>query len=208
MQSLPTFEFEKELWVKGLKIIAGADEVGRGALAGPVVAAVVVFGIDERINVLIHDSKQLTQKQREVADIWIKKNAHYWGIGSANPSEINKLGIVKATNKAFRRAIKNSGIKLDFLLVDAFYIPKIKNLPKRKQLPIIKGDGKSISIAAASIIAKVYRDELMRNLATNSKYKKYRWDKNKGYGTLMHRTVIKKEGITKLHRVSFLLKLS
>ncbi len=208
MKSLPTFKFEKEYWDKDLKVIAGIDEVGRGALAGPVVAGCVIFKQNQNIEILIHDSKILTQKQREIANVWIKENSLSWGIGSATVSQINKFGIVKATEIAFRKAIKNTQINIDQLLIDAFYIPHVKGLRHKNQQPIIKGDSLSLSIAAASIIAKVHRDTLMTKLALNPKYKEYQWKNNKGYGTSIHREAIKKHGKTRLHRVSFLLKLS
>ncbi len=206
-KSLPDFSFEKPLWNKGFKAIGGVDEVGRGALAGPVVTGCVIFKENQEINVLIKDSKVLTQKQKEVADIWIKENALTYGIGSASVAEIDKLGIVGATNKAFRRAVANCQIKIDYLVIDAFYIPYVKGLRKKNQKPIVKGDSLSVSIAAASIIAKVHRDKLMSKLSRNLKYKKYKWDENKGYGTQNHREAIKIYGKTRLHRVSFLLKL-
>ena len=153
--------------------------------------------------VTINDSKQLSVKQREIADIWIRENALAFGIGQASVSQINKLGIKKAAEIAFRKAIKNCGVKVDYLLIDAFYIPNVRGLRRKNQKAIIKGDTKSISIAAASIVAKVYRDKLMTKLSTNSKYKKYKWGKNKGYGTREHRVVIKRYGVTKLHRKQF-----
>ncbi|SRR5260221_2022859 len=211
-KSLPTFKFEKELWIKGIKTIGGIDEVGRGAFAGPVIAACVVFksgfNFSDIEGELINDSKKLSAKKREVASIWIKKNSLAYGIGKASVAEINKLGIVKATEKAFRRAIKFCPSGIEFLLIDAFYIPNIKTLRQSQQLPIIKGDALSVSIAAASIIAKVYRDELMIALSKNIKYKKYSWNENKGYGTKKHREIIQKEGITKLHRHAFVRKLN
>jgi ribonuclease HII len=162
--------------------------------------------------IVINDSKKLSAKQREVADKWIRKNALSFGIGSASVSQINKLGIKKATEIAFRKAIKNCKLKVDFLLIDAFYIPYVRGLRRKNQKPIIKGDTKSISIAAASIIAKVYRDKLMTDLC-KKKYrtsyacvvtgKKYMWHKNKGYGTKEHRDLIRKYGTSDLHRKVF-----
>ena len=226
---LPNFSFEDKAVAKGFKIIAGVDEVGRGAFAGPVVAGVVCFkgptfkGVK---TVVINDSKKLTAKQRELADLWIRENALAFGIGSASTAQVNKLGIKKATEVAFRKAIAqaNKNIEyrisniddkepystfnipysnIDSLLIDAFYIPRVKGLPLNRQKAIIKGDGKSLSIAAASIIAKVFRDRLMTDLSKKTKYKEYKWYKNKGYGTLEHRNAIKKHGITKLHRTAF-----
>lgn len=199
---LPDFSFEKKLWKKGFRIIAGVDEVGRGVFAGPVVAACVTFkGISPQNGrtVKINDSKKLTANQREKAEVWIKKNALAWGIGEASVGQINRLGIKKASEIAFRKAI--SKVKPDFLLIDAFYIPYVRGLRRKNQLAIINGDEKSISIAAASIVAKVYRDKLMEKLAR--KNRKYHWDKNKGYGTKKHQKAIKKYGATRLHRKLF-----
>ncbi len=228
---LPDFSFEKELLDKGFKIIAGVDEVGRGCFAGPVVAGCVVFdtngvlplgspkafppankhGASLRTGhpasrhpfVVINDSKKLSAKQREVADRWIRKNALAFGIGTASVAQINKLGIKKATEIAYRRAIKNCGIKIDYLLIDAFYAPYIAGLRRRNQKPIVRGDSLSVSIAAASIIAKVYRDKLMTELSAQTEFKNYLWDKNKGYGTREHRESIQKYGITHYHRIQF-----
>ena len=201
--SLPDFFFEKFLWKKGFKLIAGVDEVGRGSLAGPVVAGAVIFSLKIKIpdSILINDSKKVSPKKRVTSSEWIKKNAVSWGVGVGTVPQINKLGIVPATQIAFRKAVKK--VNPDYLLIDAFYIPYVKGLRRKNQKAIIKGDTKSLSIAAASIIAKVYRDELMTDLSKNPKYKKYGWDKNKGYGTLSHKKAIKKYGITKLHRKDF-----
>lgn len=204
---LPDFSFENKLHKKGFKLIAGMDEVGRGSFAGPVVAAAVVFDNQiyksANLQIKINDSKQLTQKQRELADVWIRTNAVAFGIGQASVTQINKLGIKKATEIAFRKAILDCKIKIDFLLMDAFYVPYLKGLRRKNQLAIVKGDTKSVSIAAASIIAKVYRDKLMTKLSKQSKYKKYKWDKNKGYGTPDHRDAIQKYGVTSKHRKQF-----
>lgn len=218
IKKLPDFFFEKALWKKDYTVIAGIDEVGRGAFAGPVVAGCVIFKKSEKLiqetNVKINDSKKLTSKQREIANIWIRENCLAYGIGSASVAEINKYGIVAATNKAFRRAIKNCDKQIEFLLIDAFFVPRVINFPKGKQYSIVKGDTKSISIAAASIIAKVHRDKLMTELSKKSTrsavtvYKKYNWDKNKGYGTKEHQDAIKEHGITKLHRKLFVRKLT
>lgn len=211
---LPHFSFEKKALKEGFKTIAGIDEVGRGAFAGPVVAGCVVFRRDiyksfkQGVGVKINDSKKLTPKAREKASMWIKDNAVAWGIGEAPVTVVNRLGIVKASQMAFRRAVEDAnkkiGTKIDFLLIDAFYAPYVKGLRRKNQKAIIKGDTKSISIAAASIVAKVYRDHLMEKLGRTRKYKKYGWDKNKGYGTASHRTAIKKHGRTRLHRKLFI----
>ncbi len=201
---LPDFSFEKKLWKK-YKFVAGMDEVGRGSFAGPVVTACVIFP-QISIKVLINDSKKLSSKQRKVSDIWIRENAIAFGIGEASVAQINKFGIKKATEIAFRKAISNinKARKVEYLLMDAFYVPYVKGLKRKNQLAIVKGDQKSLSIAAASIIAKVYRDKLMVNLSKNRSFKKYGWEKNKGYGTKGHRDAISKHGTTKHHRKQFI----
>ncbi len=216
--SLLSWRFEKRLWRKGYKIVAGADEVGRGSFAGTVVAAAVIFSSTLNTKyeipdtITIDDSKRLTPRQREKADGWIRKNALVWGIGETSVADINRLGMAIATKKAFRRAISQArqklGKRIDYLLIDAFFIPYVRGLPyskkrTRRQLAIVHGDQKSFSIAAASIIAKVYRDKKMVSLSNQSKYKKYGWGRNKGYGTKEHQEAIRKYGITRYHRKSF-----
>ena len=231
--TLPDFSFEKKLHRQGYRLIAGVDEVGRGCFAGPVVAGAVVFSSKTKTgpasrqpqihpqgdpgfgsprlesslfipkDVIINDSKKLSPERREIADKWIRKNAVSTGVGQASVSQINRLGIKGATEIAFRKAIKNCEVQIDYLLIDAFYIPYVKGLRRRNQKAIIKGDTKSISIAAASIIAKVYRDKLMADLSEKRKYKKYKWGKNKGYGTKEHQKMIRKYGTSNLHRKQF-----
>lgn len=227
----PNLYFERKLWKRGFKHVGGVDEVGRGCFAGPVVAGCVVFPKQLSIHrcidsgIKIDDSKKLTARQRERADKWIKKNSLTWGIGEAKVAEINRLGMGAATLSAFRRAVsdanKHQHLRIEYLLIDALYIPYIRGYPiivknnfkdrkkpkmrngKGRQLAIINGDEKSITISAASIIAKVYRDKLMRKLSKNPKYKNYGWGKNKGYGTKKHQEAIKKYGITRHHRKQF-----
>lgn len=212
--SLPDFGFEKSIWKKGFYVIGGVDEVGRGCLAGPVTAGCVVFPKGFKVSelaVTINDSKKLRPREREKADKWIRDKALAWGIGEAPVSVINKAGIVKATQMAFRRAIiaagKNSEKSVDFLLIDAFYAPYVKGLRRKNQKAIIKGDTRSVSIAAASIIAKVYRDRQMTKLSKLPKYKAFGWGRNKGYGTAEHKRAISKHGITRLHRKLFVRNL-
>lgn len=199
---IPDFSFEEKIWLQGKARICGIDEVGRGCFAGPVFAGGVVFKkgvtIPNYKNIKINDSKKLNAEHREVASNWIKENALAWAIGSASVSEINRFGIVKAVEIAFRKVIKN--LRADFLLIDAFYIPYVKGLSQRSQLAIKKGDSLSLSIAAASIIAKVARDAYMDKLGKLPEFESYLWAKNKGYGTKEHQTAIKKYGITKHHR--------
>lgn len=208
----PDFIHEIQLIKKGHKIIAGADEVGRGAFAGPVVAGIVVFPLKikkrkYKTPVKIDDSKKLTIKQREKANVWIRENALFWGVGEASVFEINRKGFMKSLHSGFRRAVKNAtvsnGLRIDYLLVDAINIPYIRGLPKGRQKAIIGGDGLSFSIAAASIVAKVYRDNLMKSLGKESDFKKYHWCKNKGYGTNAHRNAILEHGICEHHREAF-----
>lgn len=229
---LPDFKFEKRHWGEKDGSVAGADEVGRGALAGPVVAACVVYKTNfvnskayKELDLIINDSKKLTLRQRLKADSWIRKNSLAFGIGTSKVSRINNLGIKKASEGAFRSAISICNRKLTVmglrpikhLLVDAFFIPYVSGVPVGKKLnskrsvvkrgvgqtAIVKGDQKSFSIASASIIAKVYRDELMEKLSRKKTYKKYEWDKNKGYGTKKHIASIGKYGLTRFHRKTF-----
>jgi len=204
---MPDFKYEQEFWEKE-KIVAGADEVGRGAFAGPVVAAAVILPQNITPEVVINDSKKLTIAQRECANVWIRNNAVGYGIGSGSVKMINSAGIMSAVHFAYRSAIYNLQISMNsrvqFLLVDAFYIPRIRGIPKSNQTPIIRGDSASISIAAASIIAKVYRDDLMISLGSIIKNKPYKWHKNKGYGTKEHREVIAQIGSTIHHRTQYL----
>jgi len=208
---LPNFRFERKLWRKHYKFVAGVDEVGRGCFAGPVVAGCVVFLPQAGApGVRIDDSKKLGPKQREIAEKWIKENALSWGIGEVGAGKINKYGMAKAAKMAFRNAISGARHKLgrpiDFLLADAFFIPYVPGLParrKKRQLAIVNGDEKSISIAAASIMAKVYREKLMLKLSKKPKYRKYGWGRNKGYGTCKHQAAIKKYGLTRQHRKVF-----
>lgn len=210
-----------------MTIIAGIDEVGRGAFAGPLVAAAVVFKPsllalpsrafgsqeDARIRrVYLNDSKKLTKKQREVSAEWIKENALAWGIGKASAGYIDRHGLTKATFYAYRAALRQVQRTLDgpidILMLDAFYLPRMRGLKKYQQFAFKKGDAKSPSVAAASIIAKVYRDDLMTKLAKISPYKRYSWEQNVGYGTRSHIQAIKTFGATKHHRQLFLKKIT
>lgn len=215
---LPDFKYEKKLYKKGYKFVAGVDEVGRGCFAGPLVTGCVIFdsvGVlpvasPTALGIIINDSKQMRPKQREKSDKWIRENCLALGIGEVSAQKINRVGMAKAAKIAFRQAIsrarKRLGKPIDFLLADAFFISYVPGLPakrRRRQQAIIDGDQKSVSIAAASIIAKVYRDRLMQKLARRPKYRKYGWGRNKGYGTREHQNAIKKYGITRQHRKQF-----
>jgi len=194
----PTFKEEQYLWKQGFNHIAGVDEVGRGCFAGPVVTAAVILPPTFTSLTPVNDSKVLSADiRRKLAEV-IKQQALAFSISEVSVSVINKLGIAKATQQSFREAIKSLTKRPDYILIDAFYI---QHLSRKNQKPIIHGDGISISIAAASIIAKVYRDELMQKL--HRQYKQYDFFTNKGYGTKKHQEAIKKYGLTKLHRTSF-----
>jgi ribonuclease HII len=205
----PTFDYEKKLWKRGLRFVGGADEVGRGAFAGPVVAAVVVFDPLNCVwpdKLIIRDSKKMNSKQRELSSVWLKENT-YWGVGEVGVNIINKDGIGSAARAAFRKAVSELHYhlpkKLEHLLLDAFYVPYLAGLKRIYQTPIIHGDELSFSIAAASIIAKVHRDSIMRELSHKREYRKYKWGKNAGYGTAEHRSAILSFGTTHHHRTKF-----
>jgi len=178
------------------KIIAGVDEVGRGSLIGPVYAAAVI--LNKSINrKILKDSKSLTQEKRKSLSDYIKKNS-IWAIGKASAEEIEKINILQASLLAMKRAIKNLKKKPSHVLIDGDKIPDLNNYNLKA---IVKGDQKIPSISAASIVAKVSRDQFIITLS--SKNKDYHWDQNFGYGTKQHLKAIKKFGITKHHRKNF-----
>lgn len=193
-----TYEFEDAIKEAGYKLVAGVDEVGRGCLAGPVVAAAVVIPDKYMSNFLgkVKDSKKMTENARERM---YKKIMGCCDVGHAlvDNKYIDLFNILKATKVAMDFALDQ--INYDFIMVDGNFT--LDNYPLEKQQPIIKGDSVSISIAAASIIAKVTRDRLMKDL--HKEYPEYRWDKNKGYGTKEHVDALRKYGHTEYHRVSF-----
>ncbi len=195
---LPTLDIEQKLWSLGKTYVCGVDEVGRGAFVGSVVVAAVVFAPNSQIPDGIRDSKLLSAKRREVLSERIKAVALDWVISESSVEMINRLGIGKATQIAFFNCVKKLKQKADFILIDAFFID---NIDHSIQKPIISGDKTCMSIAAASIIAKVYRDQLMNELS--SKYPEYDLAQNKGYGTQKHQEAIAKYGLSKLHRTSF-----
>ena len=179
-----------------MKIIAGVDEVGRGSLIGPVYASAVI--LKKSINPkLLKDSKSLSKKEREYLCTYIKKNST-WSIGKASVKEIEKLNILQASLLAMKRAIKKLKRKPTHVLIDGNKTPELENYNLKS---VIKGDKKIPSISAASIIAKVSRDKLIKNLS--KKFNKYYWETNCGYGTKKHLSAIKKYGITIHHRKTF-----
>jgi len=242
----PDFNYERQFWRKGFSVVIGIDEVGRGCFAGPVVAAAVAFAPISNLklkieNLGINDSKLLKPKEREQLAYEIKKYALAWDVTEVGVSVINRIGIGRATQKAMRKAVGDiarlkkkktkkqySNIAIQqytnlFVLVDGFHIRYLRGFGLRNQKAIKKGDQKSISIAAASILAKVYRDKLMQRLS--KKYPRYEWGRNKqslfratnkdiygwarnkGYGTKEHQKAIKEYGLTRYHRKEFVKNL-
>lgn len=188
-------EYERQY--EHLGYVCGIDEVGRGPLAGPVVAGAVILPKDSHI-LYINDSKKLSEKKREELYDIIMKEAVATGIGMASPQRIDEINILQATYEAMRQAIQNLSVKPDILLNDAVTIPGVDI----KQIPIIKGDAKSVSIGAASIIAKVTRDRLM--VEYDKLMPEYGFASNKGYGAQAHIEALKKYGATPIHRQSFI----
>lgn len=189
-------EFEKELYGQNIKLIAGVDEVGRGPLAGPVVAAAVILPQDAEL-AGVNDSKKLSAKKRNLYYNMILETAIAVGIGEASVAEIDEINILQATKLAMKRAIDDLGIVPEHLLID--YLTLDLNLP---QTGIVKGDSRSLSIAAASIVAKEVRDKMMQ--ALGQKYPLYGFEKNAGYGTKVHREALQEYGyIEGIHRESF-----
>ena len=178
-------------------IEAGCDEAGRGCLAGAVYAAAVILPKDFK-NEMLNDSKQLSEKQRYQLREVIEKEALAWAIGIVEPEEIDKINILNASFLAMHRAVDQLKITPQHLLIDGNRFNKYKNIP---HTTIVKGDGKYLSIAAASILAKTYRDDYMNRL--HSEYPMYSWDMNKGYPTKKHRQAIKEFGTSPYHRLSY-----
>jgi ribonuclease HII len=189
---------EKSLSLSGYHCIAGIDEVGRGALAGPVVAAAVVIKkVDSFFVAYLKDSKKINKIRREYVSQLIAEKACDIGIGLVDADTIDRINIAQSTFLAMKRALLSLAQYPDYILVDAFKIPYILT----PQDNLIKGEDKSISIAAASVIAKVYRDNIMRKF--HEKYPFYQFNKNMGYGTKNHLTAIKENGISPIHRKTF-----
>lgn len=198
---------ERELYAKGYSFIAGVDEVGRGPLAGPVVSACVVLPPDFDI-LGVDDSKKVTEKKRNELYDLILENAVCYGIGEKDNNVIDEVNILEATKLAMRDAVaaadrmlkEKNGENIDYVLFDAMAIPEVE----KPQSSIIKGDAKSVSIAAASIVAKVYRDRMM--VEYDNTYPGYGFASNKGYGTKVHYEGLDEKGFTPIHRRSFLKK--
>ena len=191
--------YEKELYEKGIEYIAGIDEAGRGPLCGPVVSAAVILKKGDYIEG-VNDSKKLSEKKREKLFDEIKERAVAIGIGIVDEKTIDEINILEATRLAMKKAVENLEVAPQHVLVDAE-----KKVPiDVPYTPIIKGDALSVSIAAASIIAKVTRDRMLYEM--DKKYPEYGLAKNKGYGTKAHIEAIKQYGLTEIHRKSFCKK--
>ncbi len=184
-------------WLHEDLIEAGCDEAGRGCLAGAVYAAAVILPKDFK-NELLNDSKQLTEKQRYALRIVIEQEAVAWAVGIVSPKEIDKINILNASFLAMHRAIDQLGCRPQHLLIDGNRFKKYQDLP---HTTVVKGDGKYLSIAAASILAKTYRDDYMKEL--HSRFPVYSWDQNKGYPTKKHRHAIAAYGASPYHRMTF-----
>jgi ribonuclease HII len=191
-----TCALEDQAHADGYAVVAGMDEVGRGALCGPVVACVVVLG-DGFDSTGVDDSKRLTAKQREELSARVREKAMAFSVGVADPREIDRLNILRATHLAMVRAVQGLGIGPDVILVDALTVPGVAT-PQR---PIVKGDALSVSIAAASIVAKVMRDEMMREC--DRRYPGYGLAHNMGYASDDHRQALRRMGPSEIHRRSF-----
>lgn len=189
--------FEEQALAGGYQFIAGVDEVGRGCLAGAVVAGAVILDSTKPLPEGLNDSKKISKKKREKIAEEIKKDALAYAYGQVEADEIDKINILEATKKAMALAVQNLKKKADFLLIDALELKDVK-LPQKA---IIKGDATSASIAAASIIAKVYRDNLMKDFA--AQYPEYGFEKHAGYGTKAHFEALRNHGATPIHRKSF-----
>lgn len=193
-------EYEIEAKSKGYKAVCGVDEAGRGPLAGPVCAAAVILPENTIIDG-VNDSKKLSEKKHEVLFDVIKSSARSYCIAYATVEEIESMNILNATMLAMKRAVEGLDVKADYAMIDGNRLPDLKIDSEF----IIKGDAKSMSIAAASILAKVSRDRLLREYA--KEYPEYQFDKHKGYGTKAHIEALKKYGPCPYHRMSFLGKI-
>ena len=194
---MPTYEYENKRYAEGYAAVCGCDEAGRGPLCGPVVAAAVILSPDTVIDGL-DDSKKLTEKKREALFDVIKEKAIAYAIAEASPEEIDEINILNASMLAMRRAVEALPKKADFALIDG-NCSRGFNIPTES---VVKGDSKSYSIAAASILAKVTRDRLCYEY--DKEYPEYLFGKHKGYGTKAHMEALRKYGPCPIHRPSFL----
>lgn len=190
-------EFELDAVNAGYRVVAGVDEVGRGCLAGPVVAAACVLDLGKPLPQGLDDSKKLSEKKRRLIDEEIRRSAVSFAIGRVEADEIDRINILEATKMAMLEAIRALAPQPDFLLIDALRLKAIGT----PQLALIKGDARSVSIAAASIIAKTFRDDLMREL--DAEFPQYGFARHVGYGTSEHLAALREHGPCHLHRKSF-----
>ncbi|MBF0576093.1 ribonuclease HII [Dysgonomonas sp. GY617] len=189
-----------QLFLNPNVVEAGCDEAGRGCLAGPVFAAAVILPPDFSCE-LLNDSKQLKEKTRYSLRTIIEEQALAWAVGIVSHSEIDEINILNASFLAMHRAVSDLAIAPEHLLIDGNRFKKYEDIP---HTCIVKGDGKFLAIAAASVLAKTYRDDFMMKL--NEEYPQYGWNQNKGYPTMKHRLAIEEHGITPYHRLTFNLK--
>jgi ribonuclease HII len=196
----PNLDHENPLWQSGLRLLAGLDEAGRGAWAGPVAAGAVILPSDNTVMAKLHgvrDSKQMTARQRAHWAQAIQTHAAAWAVGFATPQEIDQMGIVPATRLAMLRALQDLAQAPQYLLIDALLLPGVE-LP---QTALIRGDSISLSIAAASVLAKTARDALMTDM--DRVHPGYAFSRHKGYGTRQHQAALARLGPCQIHRQSF-----
>ncbi|MBO5463265.1 MAG: ribonuclease HII [Clostridia bacterium] len=194
------FSYEIEAHENGYNVVCGVDEAGRGPLAGPVFAAAVILP-ENYSHEILNDSKKLSEKKRDLVYDDIIRDAICWSVGIADEKEIDEINILNATFLAMERAVDGLKIKPDLAYIDGNQYPKTGV----KEITIVKGDSKCMSVAAASIIAKVSRDRFMLEIA--EKYPEYQFSKHKGYGTKLHYEMIEKYGVSPVHRRTFLKKI-
>jgi ribonuclease HII len=202
MTDTPGLHLEQALWQKGIKFIGGIDEAGRGALAGPVMAGAVILPNDPQIRLTlagVRDSKQMTPRQRESWALEIKSVALAWSVGTVSAAEIDEIGILPANRLAMARAIQGLSLAPEYHLFDFIHWKDCPYLGQR----LVKGETQSLSIAAASVLAKTTRDALMRKL--DQEFPGYEFARHKGYGTAIHRGAIARLGLSPIHRKSFKL---
>lgn len=200
MENINWLEYENQANAKGYSIVCGVDEAGRGPLAGPVYAAAVILPEGHIVDG-VNDSKKISEKKRELLFDKIIDECVCYSVGVATQQEIDEINILQATFLAMRRAVEGLSVKPDIALIDGNKKPGLDIT----EWDIVKGDAKSASIAAASIIAKVSRDRYMREMA--EKYPEYQFEKHKGYGTKLHYEMIEKYGVSPIHRKTFLKKI-
>jgi len=199
MPKLPSLDYEKEYWSEGIGMIAGVDEAGMGSLAGPVTAAIVIFEAGFHFECeLVRDSKLMAAKQRETAAEWIGRHALAWAVGEASAQEIDTLNVRRASHLAMRRAVDDLDIKPDMLLIDGQPAQPHATIPA---VTIVNGDSLSFSIAAASVMAKVHRDGIMKQLDVG--FPLYGFATHKGYGVKKHIDALRRYGACEHHRKTY-----